>query len=124
MKYLFIGLAIIAVIGAFCMINGVIVDRRLGEIEDAVALAIERVAEGDETGALEHIKYATDLFDKRSFYLTTMLMHRNVDNAYEQIHITRKLLELGEDTGDSLPAAYEAVKLLRREEKLLLGNIF
>lgn len=124
MKYLLIGLGIIVAVGAFCMINGVIVDRSLGEIEEAVALAIERVATDDDAGALEHVKYATELFDKRSFYLTTMLMHRGVDDAYKQIHITRKLLELGEDTSDALPAAYEAIKLLRREEKLLLGNIF
>lgn len=124
MKYLLIGLAMIVAAGAFCMINGVIVDRSLGEIEDAVALAIERVTEGDDAGALEHVSHAAELFDERSFYLTTMLMHRSVDNAYEQIHVTKKLLEMGEDTGDALPAAYEAVKLLRREEKLLPGNIF
>lgn len=124
MKYLFIGLAIIAVVGVFCMINGVIVDARLGEIEEAVASALEREAGGDDTGALEQIKHAAELFDEQSFYLTTMLMHRSVDDAYERIHIARRLLETEADTGDALPAAYEAVKLLRKEEKLLLGNIF
>lgn len=124
MKYLFIGLAIIAVVGAFCMINGVIVDDRLGEIEAAVASALEKEAYGDTAGALEQMKNAAERFDEQSFYLTTMLMHRGVDDAYERIHVARRLLETGEDTADALPAAYESIKLLRKEEKLLLGNIF
>ncbi len=124
MRYLLIGLAIIAAVGAFCMINGAIVDRSLGELEEIVALAIERVAEGDDAGALEQINHASELFDERSFYLTTMLIHRGVDDAYKQILITKEMLEMEEDVGDALPAAYEALKLLRREEKLLLGNIF
>lgn len=124
MKYLFIGLAIIAVVGVFCMINGAIVDDRLGEIEEAVAEALEKDAYGDTAGALEHMKHAAELFDEQSFYLTTMLMHRGVDDAYERINVARRLLETGEDTADTLPAAYESIKLLRKEEKLLPGNIF
>ncbi len=123
MKYLYIGLALLVLVGAFCAVNGKVLDSRLAEIETLIDGAVSNLESGDEQSSVEYMRAASELWNKHANYFTSVLLHSRVDDAQQQIRAALALLERGEGNQEALPLALEKIKSLRESERLLIGNI-
>lgn len=124
MRYLLIGLAVLAAVGTVCAVSGLMLERDMDEISGLLALSEERFRLGDLDGARERAEAARARFDARRPLFDATLPGASSAAAERKIDVLVRLLSTEpEDAGEAYSEAIEELRLISEGERLSLGNI-
>lgn len=79
MKYLYIGMGVLVVLLAVCILCGVMVSNSTQQSSDALCRAVEAVDSGDFPTAVAFAKEAEAAWQKREHFLSSILSHEELD---------------------------------------------
>ena len=124
MRYLIIGLAVLAVAGALCTVCGGILDSQLGEIEDFLLRSEEAYTVGDYGAALTLASSAAALWEELHPFADATVVRSVSEDVGRFLSVLADELHDDLDYARTLYAdALEAVRHMRETERLTLANI-
>lgn len=122
MKYLVLGLLILVMLAAGCLLSGAEIEKRSGAVAGILEAALSAAEAGDEAGTQERLREARTEWDAHLGVLASLLNHEYTDAVTEDLASLERLQ--GAERIRVCARTLRALRALAKSERPVWRNLF